>query len=49
MVTIFENQTLTGFTFDSTFNAYTNGYLMPAPFGLLDGEKYSVHWDSKTF
>ena len=47
--TIFEQQTLSGFTFDSNNNAYTNGLITPAPFILESGATYSVYWRDQTF
>lgn len=46
-VDIFPEQTL-GFSMNSTYNLYA-AYIEPAPFSLMVGETYIVHWDDGVY
>ena len=48
MKTIFEQQTLTGFTYNATYGLYVFN-INPAPFELVLGETYSVYWDGEIY
>ena len=45
-ITILKEQQFDGFVMDSTFGAYSPGYVTPAPFTLNSGETYHVIWDN---
>lgn len=46
---IMPEATISGFTLDSTFQAYTPGPVVPATFALTAGETYIVDWDGETY
>lgn len=46
---ILPETTYNGFEFNSTFNAYTPGPVVPAEFILTEGETYNVIWDGNTY
>lgn len=40
---------ISGFALDSTFGAFSPGYVYPAAFALEVGKTYRVHWDGEDF
>lgn len=48
-ITILKEQTFSGFVMDSTFGAYSPGYVSPAQFVLENEETYHVIWDGTEY
>ena len=45
LTTVYKLQSVTGFQFDSTFGAFSPGFVSPSEFLLEPGKTYSVFWD----